>query len=77
MKPLITDDYPRKAVQYWGLCVGGRDSNIKVSVSEDGTTFQAKSGATIFFNYVLDFNEPEAYDGGLYSLRELCEGGEK
>lgn len=72
MKAIITDDYPRKAVWYWGLCVGGHYDEIKVSVSEDGTSFQNKRGATLFFDYVLDFNDPKLYDGGIRKLNELC-----
>lgn len=75
MKALITDNYPRKAVFYWAKCVGGHD-NIKVYVDDGKTAFQNKYGATIVFNYCMDFNDAKVYKGGTFTLEELI-GGEE
>lgn len=70
MKGLITDEYPRWAVLYWAYCVGGRDK-IKVYVDDGVTTFQNKYGATIVFNYCMDFTDAKVYKGGTFTLEEL------
>lgn len=76
MKRLITDEYPRKAVLYWVKCVGGRDK-IKVYIDDGKTVFQNKYGATIVFDYCMDFNDAKVYrGGGVFTLEELC-GGEE
>lgn len=76
MKRLITDEYPRKAVFYWAKCVGAHDK-IKVFVTDDDrTVFQNGYGATIVFNYCVDFTDAKVYrGGGVFTLEELC-GGE-
>ena len=73
MKYVITDEYPRLAVKYWLLCVGGYEHVTVKHTKKGHTSFENKYGDVMTFHYCVNFEDAKFYNKTTISnINELC-----